>query len=69
MDSSADGYSKEGTAPPGSDGTVELAESVYYVVHEVPKMAQRLGGVEQQPKVSPGDLWYFPLVRYRDDPP
>ena len=66
MDGSADGYSKEGASAPDPDGTVELAESVYYVVHEVPKMAQRLGGVKQQPKVIPADLWYFPLVQYED---
>jgi uncharacterized caspase-like protein len=64
LDGSADGYFKEGTSSPGPDGTIELAESIYYVVDEVPKMARQLGG-EQQPKVSPADLWYFPLVRYR----
>lgn len=66
LDGSADGYSKQGASSPGPDGTVELGESVYYVVQEVPKLAQRLGGRDQHPKVFPADLWYFPLVEYRE---
>jgi len=66
LDGSADGYYMEGAPSPGPDGTVDLAETVYYVVQEVPKLAQRLGGRDQQPKVAPADLWYFPIVQYRE---